>query len=109
MIALLLAAVFGLSVGTLQAYAYFPRPQRLPSVAVAVVLGVGVGYAAWGPGGATVPAAVIVMSAIVAQVLVGGLRLAGDPRAEGLGYWDRVWLGFTRSGSLRRSRTKTEV
>ena len=109
MLALLLAAVFGLSVGTLQAYAYLPRPQRLPSVAIAVVLGVGFGYAAWGPGGATVPAAVIVMSAIVAQVLVGGLRLAGDPRAEGLGYWDRVWLGFTRSGSLRRPPTKTEV
>lgn len=103
MLPLLLAVAFGLSVGTLQAYAYLPRPQRLSSIAVAVVLLIGVAFAAWGSGGSTVPAAAIVLSAVVAQMLVGGHRLAGDPRAKGLSYWARVWLGITRSGSLRRS------
>lgn len=103
MLPIFLAVAFGLSVGTLQAYVYLPRPQRLPSIAVAVVLLIGVAFAAWGPGGSTIPAVAIVMSAIVAQTLVGGLRLAGDPRAKGLGYWERVWLGFMRAGSLRRS------
>jgi hypothetical protein len=100
---ILLAAAFGISVGTLQAYVYLPRPQRLPSIAVAVVLLIGTVSAAWGPGGSTIAGVVIIISAIVAQTLVGGLRLADDPRAEGLGYWERVWLGFTRAGSLRRS------
>lgn len=84
------AVAFGLSVGTLQAYVYLPRPQRLPSIAIAVVLLIGAAYAAWGPGGSTITGGGLVMSVIIAQMLVGGLRLAGDP-----GYWARVWLGFT--------------
>lgn len=103
MLPFLVAVAFGLSVGTLQAYVYLPRPQRLPSIAIAVVLFMGAVYAAWGPGGSTIAGGGLVMSVIIAQMLVGGLRLAGDPRAEGLGYWGRVWLGFTRAGSLRRS------
>lgn len=103
MLITILAVAFGLSVGTLQAYAYLPRPQRLPSIAIAVVLLIGAAYAAWGPGGSMIPALAIVISTVAAQTLVGGHRLAGDPRAKGLGYWERVWLAFTRAGSLRRS------
>lgn len=105
MLSIFVAVAFGLSVGTLQAYAYLPRTQRLPSIAIAVVLLIGAAYSAWGPGGSTIAGAVLVMSVIIAQTLVGGFRLTGDPRAEGLGYWGRVWLAFTRAGSLRRSRS----
>ena len=104
MLPILLAVAFGLSVGTLQAYAYHPQPQRLPSIAIAVVLLIGATYAAWGPDGSIVPAMAIVISTVAAQTLVGGLRLADDPRAKGLGYWARVRLAFTRAGSLRASR-----
>ncbi|WP_165307193.1 hypothetical protein [Agromyces binzhouensis] len=45
----------------------------------------------------------IVFAAVVAQALVGGLRLTGHPLATGLGYWARVWLGVTRASSLRRT------
>ena len=87
MLPILVAVAFGLDVGTLQAYAYLPRPQRLPSIAIAVVLLIGAAYAAWGPGGSMIPAMAIVTSTVAAQTLVGGLRLADDPRAKGLGYW----------------------
>jgi hypothetical protein len=99
----LIAALFGLSVGTLIAYSGLP-PTRWPqTVAAAVLLVIGVGFAIFSPGGSSTLGLIVAMASLVAVTLADGVVWARHPLLAGTGYWFRVWAAFWRKPMLRRS------
>jgi hypothetical protein len=99
----LIAALFGLSIGTLIAYSGFP-PARLPqTVAAAVLLAIGIGVAIFGQGGSSTRGLIVSMASLVALTLADGIVWAGHPLLAGTGYWFRVWFVLWRKPMLRRS------
>jgi hypothetical protein len=99
----LIAALFGLSIGTLIAYSGFP-PTRLPqTVAAAVLFVIGIGFAIFGPGGSSTLGVIVSTASLVALTLVDGNVWAKHPLLAGTGYWFRVWMVLWRKPMLRRA------
>jgi hypothetical protein len=99
----LIAALFGLSIGTLMAYSRSPTTRWPSSVAVTVVLVVGIGYATLGPDGSSALGTVVALASLVAATLADGAAWAGHPLLAGTGYWYRVWAALWHTSMLRRS------
>jgi hypothetical protein len=97
----LIAALFGLSIGTLMAYSRSPTTRWPSSVAAAVVLVVGIGYATLGPGGSSALGTVVALASLVAATLADGAAWAGHPLLVGTGYWYRVWAALRHTSKLR--------
>ena len=97
----IIAAVYGLGVGTLIAYSAFPILQWLPTVATMVVLAIGVSFVTWGPVAAPALGITIGLTSLVALALAGAVRWASHPLLADSGYWSRVWFWMWHTRTLR--------
>jgi hypothetical protein len=98
-----IAAIFGLSGGTLLAYTTVPTTRWLPSAAATLVLLIGAGEAAWSPSGSPWSGIIIVFSSAIATILAMGVLWAHHPLLAGSGYWSRVLLATLHERTLQRS------
>jgi hypothetical protein len=98
----LAAAVFGLSIGTLIAYATIPTTRWLPYLSVGVILIIAVGQLWRDPTGAPY-GIVIALASSVSSALVAGVVWRDHPLLTGSGYWGRVWIATAHWSLLRRS------
>jgi hypothetical protein len=97
------AAVFGLGVGTLFAYGAFPNSRWLPRIAATTVLIIGIGESAWGPSGSPWLGITIGVSSVIASILASAGLWAVHPLLAGSGYWSRVWIVLLHERTLQRT------
>lgn len=92
-----LAAVFGLGVGVLSAFASIPRPKWLPTFAVLAVLSTAIIFAVW-----VLENPVVVITLVLADLiglsLAGAVGWEGNPLYADVGYWGRAtsWMWHTK-------------
>lgn len=98
----IVAALFGLSIGTLYAYSAFPTTKWLPTVATGVLLVIGVSFVTWG---LVSPALGITigLTSLIALALAGASRWGSHPLLADSNYWSRVWLWMWHIRTLRRN------
>lgn len=95
------AAVFGLSIGTLITYASAPKIRWPAFLGTCAVLAIAVGVI-WGSSTSFVLGMIIVATALVAEFLAGGVVWKGNPLLAGAGYWERAWMAMWHTSMLRR-------
>ena len=97
----LIAAAFGLSIGTLLAYSLYPT-RWLPYLCACVVLAIGVGVVAFRPATSPVLGVIIGGTSCVSGLLASGLARKEHPLLAPLGYWSRIWMMIWHEPTLRR-------
>jgi hypothetical protein len=98
----LVAAVFGLGVGTLFSYGTFPNPRWLPRIATAAVLIIGAGQLS-GPNGSPLCGIIIMVCSVIASILASAGLWAVHPLLATSGYWSRVWMVVLHERTLQRT------
>ena len=102
-----IAAAFGLSIGTLMACSVYPTTRWLPYICTSVVLAIGVGVVAFGPAASPALGVIIGVTSCVSGLLASGVSWKEHPMLAQLGYWSRIWMIFWHTPTLRRFLAET--
>ncbi|CAN5363071.1 hypothetical protein BH09ACT1_BH09ACT1_02880 [soil metagenome] len=98
-----IAALFGLSIGTMFAYTTIPFTRWLPYTASVIILLIAVAAMLFLPGLSDGLGLIVAFTALLAIALCGGYLWREHPGLADSRYWARVGKVVLHSSALRRS------